>query len=59
MTDFHCALPTCARRGEALPENGSDMCSGCLAVVYCSLECHSAHYARHKEACYYAIRARV
>jgi hypothetical protein len=35
------------------------MCSGCRAVVYCSLECHHAHYAGHKEACYVAISARM
>ncbi len=58
VTDFHCALPTCARRGEALPE-GSDMCSGCRTAVYCSKACLQAHYPRHKEACYKAIRVRV
>ena len=33
VEDYHCALPTCARRGVALPQEGSEVCGGCHAVV--------------------------
>ena len=51
MTDFHCALPMCERRREALPEVGSDMCSGCRSVVYCGQACLVAHWDEHKVDC--------
>ena len=57
MQDYHCALGTC---GAALEEDGSNaVCSGCRSVVYCDVECQTAHWAAHMDGCWEAVAKRV
>ena len=35
---------------------GTELCSRCLAAVYCSRECQLAHYKTHKKACKAPLR---
>ena len=57
VQDYHCALEGC---GAALEEGGANtVCNGCRCVVYCNVECQTAHWASHMEDCYLAVRERV
>ena len=58
VEDFHCALDSCgAALDKMAPTNV--LCNGCRCVAYCNEACQLAHWAGHKEACYYAVRNRV
>ena len=57
VQDYHCALVSCSA---ALEEAGANaICSGCRSVVYCNVECQTAHWEAHMEACYKAVRTRI
>ena len=57
VQDYHCALVGC---GAALEEvSANAVCSGCRSVVYCNVECQTAHWEAHMEACYEAVRTRL
>jgi hypothetical protein len=58
VEDFHCALDSCgAVLDKMTPTNV--LCNGCRCVAYCNEACQLAHWAGHKEACYYAVCKRV
>lgn len=59
VNDFHCANPACTERVRDLPKEGSDMCSGCRAVVYCGQSCLEMHWPGHKLECYYSLLDRI
>ena len=58
MQDYRCALGGC---GAALEAGGGAnvVCSGCRAVVYCDVECQTAHWAAHMDGCFAAVVMRV
>ena len=57
VQDYHCALGSC---GAALEEGGANaVCNGCRSVVYCDVDCQTAHWEAHMEACLEAVAARV
>ena len=57
VQDYHCALESCC---VTLEEGGANtVCNGCRSVVYCDVECQTAHWAAHMEDCWLAVRERV
>jgi hypothetical protein len=57
VQDYHCALESCSA---VLEEGGANIvCNGCRSVVYCNVECQTAHWAAHMVYCYEAVSERV
>ena len=57
VQDYRCALGSC---GATLEKGGTNtVCNGCRCVVYCNVECQTAHWGVHREGCYEAVRKRV
>lgn len=51
-----CALPSCGKREHSVRE--FRLCSGCRAVMYCSVEHQTLHWKEHRKACKEAEKAR-
>jgi hypothetical protein len=49
VRDHHFALPDCRAEGDPVT-----VFSGCCTVAYYDVECQTAHWAAHMEACYTA-----
>ena len=46
-----CDNPSCGRKAEKLDCKGLKKCRNCEAATYCSIECQSLDWARHKLLC--------